>query len=185
MHLIIFAHPDNQGSHNAAVMKHVTQRLKGDFKDFEVIDLYADGFDPVLRLTRESDEKKALVERYQELVKKADCLVFIFPVWWYNMPAILKGFIDIIFSPGFSHDFDPKLGKLRSRLEGKKAIVINTFGRPEEEYREYGEEPGLVLDKAILQFCGVEVVSRVNWFDVRPPSLVPPKIANEIDGALK
>jgi NAD(P)H dehydrogenase (quinone) len=185
MHLIIFAHPDNEKSHNAAILKHVQQRLKGDFKDFELIDLYADGFDPVLRLTRESEEKNALVERYRGLVDKADYLIFIFPVWWQNIPAILKGFMDIVFSPGFAHDFDPQDGKLRQRLEGKKAIVINTYGRGEEEARSFGMAPIVVFDKAILQFTGVSVVSRVDWFDVRPPSLIPPDITNKIDEALK
>jgi len=185
MHLIIFAHPDNEKSHNAAILKHVTQRLKGAFKEFEVIDLYADGFDPVLRLSRESDEKKVLVEKYQSLIAKADSLVFIFPVWWYSLPGIMKGFIDIIFSPGFAHEFNPQDSSLRQKLKGKKAIVINTFGRSEEEFKTYGKEPSTVFDKAILEFCGVSVASRINWFDVRPPSLIPPEIARRIDEALK
>jgi NAD(P)H dehydrogenase (quinone) len=167
------------------VLKHVQQRLKGAFKDFELIDLYSDRFDPVLRLTRESDEKNALVERYRTLVDKADCLVFIFPVWWQNMPAMLKGFMDIVFSPGFAHEFNPIDGKLRQRLKGKKAIVINTYGRSAQEAESFGNSPSVLLDKAILRFTGVGEVIRVDWFDVRPPSLIPPDIMNRIDEALK
>lgn len=185
MHLIIFAHPDNQKSHNAAVLKHVQQRLKGAFKDFELIDLYAEGFDPVLRLTREPDENNAQVERYRGLVDKADCLIFIFPVWWQNMPAMLKGFMDKVFSPGFAHEFNPIDGKLRQRLKGKKAIVINTYGRSLQEAEHFNRSPSVVLDKAILAFTGVSKVMRVDWYDVRPPSLIPTDIMNRIDEALK
>jgi NAD(P)H dehydrogenase (quinone) len=184
MYLIIFAHPDNEKSHNAAVLKHVVQRLKGKFEEYEVIDLYADGFDPVLRLTPEDDGKTELVEKYKSLIKKADCLIFISPVWWYSMPAILKGFIDIVFSPGFAHDFDPQDGNLRQCLKGKKAIVINSYGRSEEEWKEHKKAPELVLDLAVLKFTGIDVVSRVNWFDVRSPSLIPKDIIQKIDEAL-
>lgn len=184
MDLVIFAHPDNKGSHNAAILKHVTQRLKGRFSEFEVIDLYADNFEPILRLSPEPEQKKALVEKYQGLIAKAERLIFIFPVWWYSMPAVLKGFIDIIFSPGFAHEFNPKDGRLRKKLKGKKALVINTFGRSEKEFEEYGKDPSVIFDEAVLEFCGIEVVSRINWFDVRPPSLLPARIARQLDGII-
>ncbi|MBN1169684.1 NAD(P)H-dependent oxidoreductase [Candidatus Micrarchaeota archaeon] len=184
MHLIIFAHPDNKGSHNAAILRYVMRYLKAKSAEFEVIDLYADRFDPVLRLSPESEEKKMLVERYKNLITKAEKLVFISPVWWYNLPAILKGFIDIIFSPGFAHDFNPGDGGLKKRLSGKKAIIINTFGRSEKEFDKNGNEPQIIFDKAILEFCGIEVVSRINWFDVRPPSLVPVEITRKINRVL-
>ncbi|MBD3210575.1 flavodoxin family protein [Candidatus Micrarchaeota archaeon] len=184
MHLIVFAHPDNEKSHNAAILRHVEARLKADFREYNVIDLYSDGFEPVLRLTPESEQKNELVKKYRHRVDEAECLVFIFPVWWNNMPAILKGFFDIVFSPGFSHEFNSKDGKIKQKLSGKKAVAINTFGRSEDEYRENHKSPDLVLDDAILRFCGVEVVSRLNWFDVRPPSIIPPAIANKIDEVL-
>jgi len=184
MDLIIFAHPDNQRSHNAAILKHVVSRLKSKFAEFEVIDLYADGFDPVLRLTQEDERKKELVSRYRSLIGKADRLIFISPVWWYSMPAMLKGFIDIIFSPGFAHDFDPQDGNLRQRLHGKKAIVINTYGRSEEECEKRKRAPRIVLDEAVLEFTGIDVVSRIDWFDVRPPSLIPKDVMLRIDEAL-
>ena len=184
MYLIIFAHPDNKGSHNAAILKHVKNRLKGNHQDFEVIDLYADNFDPVLRLIRESEEKTKLVARYKELISKADCLVFIHPVWWQSLPAILKGFFDIVFSPGFAHDFDPNDKNLKKKLEGKKAVIISTFGRGEKEYKMHGEAAKFVLDSAVLSFTGINVISRINWFDVRPPFLVPADIVRKIDEAL-
>lgn len=184
MDLIIFTHPDNEKSHNAAILKHVTSRLRSKFMGFEVIDLYADGFDPVLRLTKEDGGRTKLIGRYRAIIEKADRLIFISPVWWYNMPAMLKGFIDIIFSPGFAHDFNPQDGKLRKKLTGKKAIIINTYGRSQEECDKHKQAPTIVLDDAVLKFTGIEVISRIDWFDVRPPSLIPKGIMARIDGAI-
>jgi NAD(P)H dehydrogenase (quinone) len=187
MDLIIFAHPDNKGSHNAAILKHVTGRLKMRFAEFEVIDLYADGFDPVFRTTREPDAKAALVKRYQQLVAKADRLIFISPVWWYNMPAMLKGFMEHVFLSGFAFDF--KLAPdnthvLEQKLKGKTAIVINTYGRTKEEAEAAGSPLRLVLDRAVLGFCGIRVASRIEWFGVKGPALLPKDIINGIDAAL-
>jgi len=184
MHLIIFAHPDNKGSHNAAILKHVKDRFKSRHEEFEVIDLYTDNFDPVLRLTRESEEKQKLVEKYRDLISRAGCLIFIFPIWWQSLPAILKGFIDIVFSPGFAHDFDPNDKVLQRKLEGKKAVVINTFGRNEQEYEAHGRAAKHVLDSAVLHYTGVKVMSRINWFNVRPPFLIPADIVKKIDKAI-
>ncbi len=184
MDLIIFAHPDNKNSHNAAILKHVVGRLKMKFAEYEVIDLYADGFDPVFRLTAEPKDKEALVNKYQKLVAKADRLIFIFPVWWYNMPGILKGFIEHVFHSGFAYSF--KLAPdnthiLEQKLKGKRAIVINTYGRSREEAMRHGNPPALVLDKAVLEFCGINVAARVEWFDVKSPSLLNKEITKRLD----
>lgn len=184
MYLIIFVHPDNKGSHNAAILKHVKSRLQASSKNFEVIDLYEDNFDPVLRISPEPERKTMLVEKYKNLVKAADTIVFISPVWWYNMPAILKGFIDIVFSPGLMDEFDTRKG-LRKMLDGKRAVIINTYGRSREHSNKFGNPPPMILDHAVLEFCGISSIRRIDWFDVRAPFLVPQKIAKEIDTALR
>lgn len=187
MDLIIFTHPDNKGSHNAAILKHVTGRLKMKFAEFEVIDLYADGFDPAFRTTREPAAKAALVKKYQTLVAKAERLIFISPVWWYNIPAMLKGFIEHVFHSGFAYDFalsSDSTHVLEKKLKGKTAIVINTYGRSKEEAVRVGNPPAIVLDKAVLEFCGINVTSRIEWFGVKGPALLPKDVINSIDAAL-
>jgi NAD(P)H dehydrogenase (quinone) len=187
MDLIIFAHPDNQKSHNAAILRYVISRLKSNQSTFEIIDLYADNFDPVLRLTKEDDRKNALVEKYQKLVAKADRLIFIFPVWWYNLPSILKGFVEHIFNSGLAHAFanspDNKL-IIERKLAGKTAIVINTYGRTKQEAIARGNPLPLILDKSVLEFCGVKVTSRIEWFEVKAPVVLKGDVAKEIDQAL-
>lgn len=187
MDLIIFAHPDNSGSHNAAILRHVSGRLRMKNRPFETIDLYADGFDPVLRLKAEPDGKLALVKRYQSLVAKAERLIFISPVWWYNVPAVLKGFLEHVFNSGFAYSFrlSPENTAILDRhLSGKTAIVINTYGKSKKEAQAHKNPPRLILDKAVLEFCGIRVESRIEWFDVKPPALVPKDVMNLIDRAL-
>ncbi|VVC02446.1 FMN-dependent NADH-azoreductase [Candidatus Bilamarchaeum dharawalense] len=186
MDLIIFAHPDNQKSHNAAILRYVTSCLNREFRSFEIIDLYADGFDPVLRLTREDQKKTLLVEKYQKLVAKADRLIFISPVWWYNTPAILKGFIDHVFNSGLAHNFvsNSTNSTLHKKLTGKTAVIINTYGRTKQEATDHGSPLELVLDKAVLEFCGVKVTSRVEWFEVKGLGILNPEIAKKIEKAL-
>lgn len=187
MDLIVFAHPDNKSSHCAAILKHVTDMLKQRFVEHTVIDLYADGFDPVLRLNKESEEKLALVRRYQEIVAKADRIILIHPVWWYNMPAILKGFVDHVFNSGFAYEFKaaPDSGTIiEKKLANKTAIIINTYGRSEAEAKARDYPLRLVLDKSVLEFCGIRVKDRVEWFEVKGPALLPTDIVNRIDKAL-
>ncbi|MBU0590885.1 NAD(P)H-dependent oxidoreductase [Candidatus Micrarchaeota archaeon] len=186
MDLIIFAHPDNENSHNAAVLKHITQRLRGANRQFAIIDLYKDGFDPVLRIKNEDKRNRLLIENYSELITKSDRMIFIFPVWWYNLPAIMKGFIDLVFTSDFAYVFETNLGKdeiAKQKFTKKKAIVINTFGRAEGKLINSEKAFEEIFDNTILRFCGVDV-KRINWFEVKQPALVPSNIMKLIDEAL-
>lgn len=95
--VIVYADPD-ENSFNAAIVKYVAMALKDSGKSYTVIDLYADQFDPVLKA---GDEKKrtdmkrdAETKRYRKLMKEADHLIFIYPLWWGGVPAIMKGFFE-------------------------------------------------------------------------------------------
>jgi len=212
MDIIIYAHPDANESHNAAVRKYVEEKLKGIGKGHETIDLYADGFNPVLSLQEASGKggQDALVKKYQEKIMGSERLIFIFPVWWYAPPAILKGFFDRVFTPGFAYNFKkmPELPRpvqaivnacasqkacygmflknlpIVQKLVGKKAVVINTFGGNEIGYNLFGNAPEYSVDKAVLNFCGIFDVRRVHWFEARGSAALPDKLKEEIDAAL-
>jgi len=190
MDLIIFAHPENRASHNAVTMKYVKSRLEAAGKEVRVIDLYKEKFDPMLRVieeargdgTRYSQEMK----KYQDLIAMAERLIFIYPAWWYNLPAILKGFVDRTFTAGFAYELGPD-GKggatMLPRLKGKTAVVISTYGFSSERYEKHGRPAELVLDRAVLEDCGV-ATKRINWFDVRPGIGMPEAVRKKIDEAL-
>ncbi len=186
MTLVIFAHPDNKGSHNAAVLKYVTDKLRAKGTKFEIIDLYADNFDPVFHPS-EYEHPKADVKKYQKMILDAKRIVIIYPIWWYNMPAIMKGFIDRVLTPGFAYNFktDPVKGfYIEQHLKGKKAIVVNTYGGGEQGMNAFGNAPVLVMDKAALGFCGIEITSRIDWFEVRGPAVLPDDVKTKLDQVL-
>lgn len=91
-------------------------------------DLYRDGFDPVL-----VTEGGADVRSEQDKLREADLLVLQFPLWWYSMPAILKGWVDKVFESGFAYDvIDPGTGRAlkygAGGLVGKRALAVVTAG---------------------------------------------------------
>ena len=104
--LIVYCHP-YEGSFNHAELEALCERFERAGEPYEVIDLYADGFDPVLSAAElavynEGVALDPLVKRYQELVAGADRLVLIFPIWWNDMPAMLRGWFDKVMLAGFS-----------------------------------------------------------------------------------
>jgi NAD(P)H dehydrogenase (quinone) len=106
------------------------------------------------------------VKHQQEKVAKADALVFIYPIWWWGMPAILKGWIDRVFQVGFAYKLTDKgvVGLLRNR----KALVVNTTGSSETFYRKTGflEVIEKTIDEGILKSCGIKDVRHVYFYDV-------------------
>ena len=212
MDLIVYAHPDAHDSHNAAIKRHVEENLKGRAKEYETIDLYAEGFNPLLSAQAAigKGEPDGLVEKYQGKIAKSERLIFIFPIWWYAPPAILKGFFDRVFTAGFAYNFrkEPSMPKallplikacasqkacygmflkqlpVEQKLVGKSAVVINTFGGNDIGYEMFGSAPEYTVDKAVLNFCGVMDVKRVHWFEARGSVEIPIKVREEIDAAL-
>jgi NAD(P)H dehydrogenase (quinone) len=190
MDLVIFAHPDDRNSHNARVLKYVQNRLRASGRAFETLNLYKEKFDPLVKVidevrgdgTRYSKE----MAKYQDLIAKAERLVFIYPAWWYNMPAILLGFVDRTFTSGFAYDLiaDGKGGSvMQPRLKGKTAVVISTYGFGRDRYERHGRASEIILDRTVLEDCGIRT-TRVNWFDVRPGIGMPEGTQKEIDAAL-
>ena len=168
-HLIIYAHP-NPKSFNHAILEAVEKALKAAGKEYEVRDLNALKFDPVLDrgdLELESHGKAAKeVEREQRRIREADVLVFIYPVWWFGMPAILKGYIDRVFSQGFAFAVEGQ--RLTGLLTGKKVFIINTTGSPREILAKTGYEDAMrkTTVAGIFEFCGMEVVAHRYFYAV-------------------
>lgn len=128
MHALwVLAHPDPQ-SLNARMCRTGVQALRDEGWEVEVSDLYADDWDPVLVQEGEPD-----VVPEQDKLRRADLLVLQFPLWWYAMPAMLKGWVDRVFEAGFAYDvIDPATGRARKYgdggLVGKRGLVVVTAG---------------------------------------------------------
>lgn len=180
--LIVFVHPEPR-SFNGAMKNVALETLTGLGWTTEVSDLYAEGFDPVagpadVRAYQPSDRPFSLmraqrlaettggyteqIEREQQRLARADLVIFQFPVWWYSVPAMLKGWFDRVLTYGFAYD-DEKLfddGLLRS----KRAMVSLTTGGSADELGADAHRTGTPQDflRAVqggtLGFVGMQVL---------------------------
>ena len=136
--LIIYAHPDT-GGHCPQTLDYVLDYHRDHKIAYELLDLYQMKYDPVMHENEHytAGEGHRVVSKQnkeiQEKITATDRLIFIHPVWWNSMPAILKGFIDKVFVSHFAFKYVPMpiIGAApRPLLKGKKAVVFQTTGGP-------------------------------------------------------
>ena len=134
--LVVYAHP-LEDSFAAALRDAACRGLEAAGYAVDVVDLYADGFDPNLSAVERSaymGEGYPVPEDvagYCRRLREADILVLVFPQWWFGMPAILKGFVDRVFVPGVAFELDRAGGRLIPLLDRLKGFyVVTTTGSP-------------------------------------------------------
>jgi len=159
--LIIIAHPKSDSfSQKISTELEKNYTEKGD--KVKIRDLYKIDFKPVLTHEELSYNKEGklcpdiLVE--QNYISWADEITIIYPLWWDSFPAILKGFIDRVFTNGFA--FKINGNGPEGLLKGKKVRLITTAGMSEESLEQSKIYEGLRItqDHGIFEFCGMEVV---------------------------
>jgi putative NADPH-quinone reductase len=179
--LIVFAHPELK-SFNGALFQQAIATLKAAGHDVQYSDLYAMGFDPVsnrhnFNSTKDPNYfKQQLEEMYATDVKGfvpeievelqklewCDLMIWQFPLWWFSVPAILKGWVDRVFAMGrvYGNGYIYETGRFR----GKKAMLSLTIGGTKENYLEDGLNGDIhailrPIQRGILQFTGFDVLS--------------------------
>jgi len=171
--VIVFNHP-YEGSYCNAILKAVTQGLENSAHEVDLMHLDKDQFHP--RMT--SDDLKAFVEHravdsqvigYHERLKKADHLIFIFPIWWDIMPAATKGFIDRVLSPGLAYDHHPRGFGLVPLLDNLKSItVITTMNKPKIMYSLLiGNLIRKVMIRSVFKTMGYKNVKWLSFTSVK------------------
>ena len=132
--LVLFAHP-LADSFAAALHRTVVAALRDAGHEVDDCDLYATGFDPVMtaierRAHNSPHPDFSAVESHVERLRAADAVVLCFPVWWYGMPAILKGYFDRVWVNGVAFHLHTG-GKIEAGLHRiKKLGVVTTYGAP-------------------------------------------------------
>ncbi len=181
--LILYAHPEPT-SFNGALKDAAVQTLEGTGHEVRVIDLYATGFDPVLKAedfaagrldpirldigreqTRavEQETQPEEIAAAQAALAWTDLLILQFPMWWYGMPAIMKGWFDRVLARGFAYAPGRKYDT--GLLAGKLAMVSVTTGTSAATYMPDGIDGDILsvlwpIHNGILRYTG---------FDVLPP----------------
>jgi NAD(P)H dehydrogenase (quinone) len=167
--LIIYAHP-NPRSFNQAILETVDDALRERGHATRIHDLYQMQFRAVLDgedlLRNWRGDLAPDTRREQDAVQWAQGLVLIYPIWWFGPPAILKGWIDRVFTRKFAFDFGP--GGMKGLLTHEQALILNTLGGDEGTYQQERWHELLVrpMAEGVLGACGVRNVVHRAFYQV-------------------
>ena len=157
--LVIFAHPLRE-SFAASAADTVTETLKSRGHTVDFLDLYAEDFDPRLTAAERASYMtdhfdRSAVDQHIKRLQAADGLILVFPQWWFNLPAILKGYFDRVFAPGVAFKLDPEGGRLIPELTNLRHFwVVTTTGSPWWIVHLYmGNPVKRLLKRGVAAFC--------------------------------
>jgi NAD(P)H dehydrogenase (quinone) len=153
--LVVTGHPRSD-SLTAKVTELFSSGITDNGHTVELADLYAEGFDPVLRVADEPDwedpdkQYSPAVQAEMQRVERNDATVMIFPVFWWSMPALQKGWIDRVWNHGWAYG--------ERSYPHCRVWFIGIAGNDEQAYRKRGYIDAMrtQLDVGILDYCGVE-----------------------------
>ncbi|WP_313630448.1 NAD(P)H-dependent oxidoreductase [Enterococcus devriesei] len=136
---LIIDHPWKE-SFNHQLLNTLIAGLEEDQKIYKVIDLYKDGFDPVMKTEELAGYQNGLVLdplvlHYMNLLRETTQLVIVFPIWWYSSPASLKGFLDKVLLNEFAF-FDGGNG-IQPLLSIESVVVFTTSDQPTEGLEQH------------------------------------------------
>jgi len=177
MHLLtVFSHPFRD-KYPAAVMDSFHAPFAQAAHTIDVLDLHREQFDP--RFTEEDHAHfwggpiPPGIEDMHRRVEKADRLAFIFPVYWWSMPALMKGWIERVFTAGWAYQYgegvqDRGKAALHGLLPPIPTVLIGVGGSKERTYQKYGYDEAMrtQLDVGIFAYCGIDDVASHLIYDV-------------------
>ena len=152
--LLVIAHP-RRSSLTGQAADAFREAAQANGHEFELADLALERFDPVLREADEpdwGDPDKVYsedVRREMQRIERNEATVMVFPVYWWSMPALLKGWIDRVWNNGWAYG--------ARKFPQKRAWMIGIAGAVESGYTKRGYDTAMQtqLDVGILDYCGV------------------------------
>ncbi|MBB3312898.1 NAD(P)H dehydrogenase (quinone) [Rhizobium sp. BK196] len=164
--LIVLAHPNSSSlSHSVAagIAKGISAFDAAN--TFEIADLTEEGFDPRfseadIAAHRRTADAPADVVAEQARIDRADALVLVFPVYWWSMPGLMKGWIDRVFANGWAYD-DTSGSKVVKKLSHLRVHLIGIGGADAGTYERHGYFSAMKtqIDHGIFDYCGAHVVT--------------------------
>ncbi|MGL4598337.1 MAG: NAD(P)H-dependent oxidoreductase, partial [Bacteroidia bacterium] len=157
--LLLLGHPDSN-SFNAALADAYKKGAIASGAEVQEIKMGELNFDLSLKHGyRERMELEPDLIAAQEKIRWAEHLVWVYPVWWGSVPAVMKGFLDRVFLPGFAFQKRENSVWWDKLLTGKTARLICTMDQPPWYYRLINRAPThFMMKKMVMEFCGVERV---------------------------
>ncbi|MGK9052400.1 NAD(P)H-dependent oxidoreductase [Neorhizobium petrolearium] len=164
--LIVVAHPDPASlTHNIAA--HIAEGVSSSSPDnsFEIADLAAEGFDPRFTRTDLAVHRREVapsedIAAEQARIDRADALVLVYPVYWWSMPGLLKGWIDRVFANGWAYD-EGSDTRLVKKLRHLPVHLVAIGGADMRTYARHGYFGAMKtqIDHGIFDYCGARVVT--------------------------
>lgn len=137
--LIVYSHPSKK-SYTSDILRQLEQILEAEEIEYEISDLYKMDFQS--DMSEQEYEREGLVQKElpisedvkgeHEKIEWADCIMFLYPVWWSDCPAKLKGWFDRVYSVGYAYGYDETdTTKKRNKMKQLNyGLVICTAGHP-------------------------------------------------------
>jgi putative NADPH-quinone reductase len=157
--LVVYCHPVETSFCNA-LNRTVISALQQNRHEIRQLDLYADDFQPSLSRQERLDyfeqgRNQQNVQQYIDDLRWAEALVFIYPTWWFNLPALLKGWLDRVWLPhvAFTVTGDPKQ-PLKPMLQNIRLMAgVTTYGSPWWIAKWSGEPGRKTLFRGLKPLC--------------------------------
>lgn len=168
---IVVSHP-RRGSLTRRVAEEIEEGVKRSGHSAELKDLMTQGFDPRFRdadiethLRNSPPPADVLAE--QERLDQADALVLVYPVYWWTMPALMKGWIDRVFTNGWAYEEDDSSITVK-KLQRLPIHLVALPGASQATYERHGyfEAMQKQIDHGIFDYCGAPVIRHELLFDV-------------------
>ncbi|QPC94365.1 NAD(P)H-dependent oxidoreductase [Mesorhizobium sp. INR15] len=163
--LVIVTHPDTQSLNHGVAAEICRGVMLSSGNSFEIADLAAEGFDPRftandLAVHRREASPSADVLAEQARIDRADALVLVYPVYWWSMPGLLKGWIDRVFTNGWAYD-EGSDARLVKRLRHLRVHLVAIGGASERTYARHGYFGAMKtqIEHGIFDYCGAPVVT--------------------------
>jgi putative NADPH-quinone reductase len=155
--LVILGHPASNSFCGALAERYALSAVRAGHEVRQLF-LGAMEFDPVLREGYQQVQPlEADLRRAQADIVWAEHLTLVYPIWWGGIPALLKGFFDRVFLPGFAFKYREGKAFPDKLLHGRSAHLLVTMDTPPWYYRWVYRMPGLhQVRKTTLAFCGIE-----------------------------
>ena len=168
--LVITAAPNKESFTHA-----IWNKILDKNSENEIINLYLEEYKlDFLEFENKKDiPENQMVKKIQEKITASDELIFVFPVWWGWIPAIMKNFFDSVFISGFAFEYTVEWKK--ELLTDKTAKVISTCDAPANIYGENSAWTWVNLetyfDKSLFWFCGIKMTSFTLLWELRATTL--------------
>lgn len=174
MTTILYAHPYT-GSFNHAILEEAKKALESKGKKYQVMDLYADGFNPSfeassLKLYNIGETDDRLAMRYLNMLIESDEFIMIFPIWWSTMPAIVDGFFDKVMLSGKAFQYSPDGRLIPDKINMKRTLIFSTSEAPSEIFAPFFQD---YFKKNVLDTVGM---NNLEWYNCSQTSHGPVEI---------